>query len=133
LLFSSRSLARRLLGGGLLGHGLLSRLLGGGLLGHGLLSRLQRGFFRGRGRFLGLGVFGRSQIRGFVVFQVSISIGLGCWAVCGWSGPAYTFSLVNCLRANRLRGSMPLTAMRITSSGRRWSISSSERDFSPPG
>ena len=48
-------------------------------------------------------------------------------------GPAYTFSFVSCLRARRLRGIMPLTASRMTSSGRRSSISLRVRDRRPPG
>src|SRR6185295_7355714 len=36
-------------------------------------------------------------------------------------------------RARRLRGSIPLTAWRMTSSGRRASISSSVRSLIPPG
>ena len=74
------------------------------------------------------------RLRLLVVHQVqSVSIGFGCCAACGWSGPAYTFSLVSCWRARRLRGSIPLTALRITSSGLRSSISPSVRDLIPPG
>src|SRR5262249_30520814 len=61
------------------------------------------------------------------------SSGCGAWASCGCSGPAYTFSLVSCCRARRLRGSIPLTALRITSVGRRSSSSRSGRLRRPPG
>src|SRR5439155_406120 len=69
----------------------------------------------------------------FVDHQASISIGAGFCAVCGWSGPAYTFSLRSWARASRLRGIIPLTARRMTSSGRRSSISPRVRERRPPG
>src|SRR5438105_6674922 len=93
---------------------------------------LVRGVGLGR---VGLGrvaLFG--SVRALVVdHRASTSMGCGCWAACGWSAPAYTLSLRNCWRPSRVRGSIPLTALRITSSGRRSSISSSVRERSPPG
>ena len=47
--------------------------------------------------------------------------------------PRVDLQLLNCWRASRLRGSMPFTASRMTSSGRRSSISSSVLVRSPPG
>src|SRR3954454_11087316 len=120
----------------LLGDGLLSYLLGrpliSTLLGRLALLRLCRG-----PSALVLSLFVLRRLVLFlllVVHQVqSVSICFGCCAACGWSGPAYTFSLVSCWRARRLRGSIPLTALRITSSGLRSSISPSVRDLIPPG
>src|SRR5204863_9245543 len=71
--------------------------------------------------------------RGVVGHQDVVSIGCGFWAACGWSGPAQPLSFVICLRASRLRGSMPLTARRMTSSGRRSSMSLTVRVLRPPG
>ena len=51
----------------------------------------------------------------------------------GCSGPAYTLSLRSCWRPRRLRGIMPLTARRMTSSGRCSSSSPRVRDRIPPG
>ena len=118
----------------LLSHDLLDGWGLGDLLG-GLASRL-RGL---GGRLYGLG--DRLGGLGLVLWllsrlvshQASISIGCGFWATCGWSGPAYTFSLVICLRASRLRGIMPLTASLMISSGRRSIISSNVRERRPPG
>src|SRR3712207_1518386 len=47
----------------------------------------------------------------------------GCWAACGCSGPAYTFSFLSICRPRLLCGSMPLTARSMTRSGwvRSWS------------
>src|SRR5262249_1707994 len=59
--------------------------------------------------------------------------GLGACASWGCSGPAEIFSFVFCARGSRFRGSMPLTAFRSTSVGRRSSCSRSGRDRSPPG
>src|SRR5262249_28650506 len=61
------------------------------------------------------------------------SSGFGAWAACGWSGPAYTFSFVICADASLFLGSMPLTAFRMTSVGRRSSCSRSVRCLMPPG
>src|SRR6266850_316434 len=45
--------------------------------------------------------------------------GSGCWAACGWSGPAYTFSICFTFwRDSVVFGSMPHTAFSITRSGR---------------
>ncbi len=62
---------------------------------------------------------GRRAAAVLVDHQAWTSIGSGFCAACGWSGPAYTFSLRSWARPSRLRGSMPLTARRMTSSGRR--------------
>ena len=71
-------------------------------------------------RLLGLGLRLLHLVRLFAFDHTfSISTGGGFWASCGCSGPAYTFSLRSCWRASRLRGSMPFTASRMTSSGRR--------------
>ena len=43
----------------------------------------------------------------------------GCWASCGCSWPAYTFSFRYIARPRGLRGSMPFTASSITFSGER--------------
>ena len=48
--------------------------------------------------------------------------GAGCWRLVRVLGPAYTLSLRSCARPRRLRGSMPRTACRMTSSGRRSSM-----------
>src|SRR5690348_11597473 len=44
--------------------------------------------------------------------------GVGCCAWCGWSGPAYTFSLRSMFRPSVFLGSMPLTAFSTSRSGR---------------
>ena len=69
----------------------------------------------------------------FVPIYSSSGSGSGFWASCGCSGPAYTLSFVICRRARRFRGSMPLTALRMTSVGRRSSCSASVRERRPPG
>src|SRR3984957_19689194 len=46
-----------------------------------------------------------------------ISYGCGCCALCGWSGPAYTLSLVSVLRPREFFGSMPRTAFSTAFSG----------------
>ena len=93
-------LGLRLLGSGLFGNGLLGgrlRLSGRlGLLGH-RLGRRGRGLGLLLGRRLRRGLFGL-RLLGLLLFglvgalrlghQASISMGLGCWAACGWSGPA---------------------------------------------
>src|SRR4029450_11673197 len=81
----------------------------------------------------GLALAGSLVLSGFGGRHHFTSSGFGAWASCGWSGPAYTFSLVSCCRAGRLRGSMPLTALRITSVGRRSSSSRRGRLRRPPG
>jgi hypothetical protein len=48
-------------------------------------------------------------------------------------GPGVDLELGDLPRARRFFGSIPLTAMRMTSSGRRSSISLSVRDLRPPG
>ena len=58
--------------------------------------------------------------------------GAGCCASCGCCAPAYTLSLRSCARPSLLRGSMPRTACRMTSSGRRRSIWASVRSRRPP-
>ena len=78
---------------------------------------------------LGLLVFGALVVG----HHASTSNRLGFWASWGCSEPAYTFSLVSCWRARRLRGSIPFTALRMTSSGRRSSMSPSVRVRRPPG
>ena len=62
---------------------------------------------------------GRVGVAFLVEHQASTSMGSGCCAACGWSGPAYTFSLRSWARPSRVRGSIPFTASRMTSSGRR--------------
>ena len=93
-------LGLRLLGRGRFGNGLFGgrlRLSGRlGLLGH-RLGRLGRGLRLLLGRRLRRGLFGLRPL-GLLLFglvgalrlghQASISMGLGCWAACGWSGPA---------------------------------------------
>src|SRR5262245_31919172 len=61
------------------------------------------------------------------------SSGFGAWAAWGWSGPAYTFSFVICADASLFFGSIPFTALRMTSVGRRSSCSRSVRCLIPPG
>src|SRR5262249_53471142 len=46
-----------------------------------------------------------------------ISNGTGCWAWCGCSGPAYTFSLDSICRPRLLCGSIPLTAFSMARRG----------------
>ena len=65
------------------------------------------------GAAIGRGLCHRSQS-----LRIARAAALGCWASCGCVGPAYTFSLRSCARPRRLRGSMPRTACRMTSSGR---------------
>ncbi len=140
------------LGGGLFGHKprygllrnkLLDKLLDDGLINRKLLRhkllggrRLRRGLLGGRLpaylRSVG-GLLDRLLVGRLLGHQVSISSGSGFWAACGCSGPAYTLSFVICLRARRLRGIIPFTAIRMISSGRRASISSKLRERRPPG
>src|SRR5512146_957898 len=42
---------------------------------------------------------------------------LGCWALWGWSGPAYTLSFVNSRSPSRVLGSIPRTAHSTSRSG----------------
>src|SRR5215211_7468200 len=111
----------------LLALGRRSLLLLGRGLGLGCL------FLGGLRRLLGGSLFLLLVLSLFLGHQSSISSVRGCCAAWGWSGPAYTFSFVSCLRPSRLRGSIPRTASRITSSGRRSSISPSVRERIPPG
>jgi len=120
-LFSARA-ARGFVRRGRLG-GLRLRGLGG------RRGRRRRGFVR-RHR---LGHFGFLRGARLVGHQDRSSRSAGRCAMCGCSGPAYTFSLVSCFRASRLRGIMPLTAIRMTSSGRRVIICSKVRVRRPPG
>src|SRR6185312_14443828 len=64
--------------------------------------RLRCGRLRLGGGLLGrrLGVGGALLVLWLldVGHEASISMGCGCWATCGCSGPAYTFSFVSCLR-----------------------------------
>ena len=55
--------------------------------------------------------------------QRAIVSGLGACAACGWSGPAYTFSLLIWARPSGPLGSMPLIVRRTASAGRRSSAS----------
>ncbi len=156
-LLRDRLLSDRLLRSGLLRSGLVGRgLLAGGVLLRGRLRRVLRGLLGLAGaalrhqvlHALDLGADGLAlaslvlrraglrllgQVVALLGHQLGTSIGSGFCAACGWSGPEYTFSLRSCARPSRLRGSIPFTASRITSSGRRASISSSVRLRRPPG
>src|SRR6266545_2053142 len=62
-----------------------------------------------------------------------ISNGLGCWAVCGCSGPAYTLSFLSICRLRRFFGSMPQTAFSTTLRGSASRMSPTAVAVRPPG
>ncbi len=132
VLLRDKLLGDGLLEGELLRDRLLDQLLADGLrdklLDEGLLE-FRDGLLLGRSRLR----HGLLLRRGLVGHQASISSGWGFCATCGCSGPAYTLSFVSCLRARRLRGIIPFTAILMISSGRRASISSKLRERRPPG